>query len=47
MSARYRKATAELAEGRSIRASLDVENGTANTWRPAEGFAFGYHVFDP
>ena len=30
----------------SPRAEFDVRNESAETWRPAEGFAVGYHLFD-
>lgn len=48
MSARYRQAKAEAIPGRcALHASMDVENVSEETWRSDEGFAFGYHIFDP
>ncbi|MGH9661331.1 MAG: hypothetical protein ACRD96_22475, partial [Bryobacteraceae bacterium] len=46
MNARYRNCAVE-ASGLRLRAGFDVENASRETWRAAEGFAVGYHVFDP
>jgi len=35
------------AGGRWIRAAFDVRNVSREPWRPSEGFAVGYHIFDP
>ena len=34
------------APSRIARAEIDVRNQSDETWRPAEGFAVGYHLFD-
>lgn len=35
------------AEGRGLEVSARLENVSAGPWRPSEGFAAGYHIFDP
>ena len=32
---------------RSIAVSFEMRNLTSEVWRPSEGFAVGYHIFDP
>jgi lipopolysaccharide transport system permease protein len=46
MSARYHDASVE-ADGLALRVSFRVENASAAEWKRDEGFAFGYHIFDP
>ena len=46
MSARYHDAKVE-AGGLGLRASFRVENVSREPWKRQEGFAFGYHIFDP
>ena len=36
-----------LDSGRRVTASVDVVNQSPETWRAAEGYAFGYQIFDP
>ncbi len=46
MNVEYRDTTVETRDG-VVRVSSRVENASGETWRPSEGFAFGYHIFDP
>ena len=47
MSVRYIKPQMEFdAAARVVRAGFDLRNETAETWRAAEGFRVGYHLFD-
>lgn len=45
MSAGYRSIQV-TASGPRVHVSFEVRNETAAAWRAAEGFAFGYHLFD-
>jgi lipopolysaccharide transport system permease protein len=45
MSAEYRNPKVTL-DGRTARAGFEIRNASAETWRAAEGFAIGYHLFD-
>jgi lipopolysaccharide transport system permease protein len=47
MTARVHGAEVRAAGDRSITASFEMRNLTSESWRPSEGFAVGYHVFDP
>lgn len=48
MSIRYRDACVEiLPDGHRLHAAFQAENLSPETWRGSEGFAFGYHIFDP
>lgn len=33
-------------DGRTVHAAFDLRNDSSGTWREAEGFAVGYHLFD-
>ena len=33
-------------DGRTAHVRLEARNDSAQTWRAAEGFGFGYHLFD-
>ncbi|MSV30721.1 MAG: ABC transporter permease [Bryobacterales bacterium] len=46
MSVEYRDVKVETRDG-LVRISSNVENKSGEAWRPSEGFAFGYHIFDP
>jgi len=46
MSIAYEKIAA-VAEGRSLRVRLRIENRSGETWRAAEGFAIGTQFVDP
>jgi lipopolysaccharide transport system permease protein len=46
MMARFENADARADHGRSITASFAIRNLSPAPWRPADGFAVGYHVFD-
>lgn len=46
MTARVENAQVQ-AGGRSLTASFEMRNVSPVAWRPAEGFAAGYQVFDP
>ncbi len=46
MSVEYRDAKVETRDG-LVRIFSSVENKSGEAWRPSEGFAFGYHIFDP
>jgi lipopolysaccharide transport system permease protein len=45
MSAAYLNPQVKLA-GCAVHAELDICNQSEQTWRPSEGFAIGYHLFD-
>lgn len=47
MIARYANPRAVLEGERRVRVSFDVENRSREPWRRDEGFAFGFHIFDP
>jgi lipopolysaccharide transport system permease protein len=47
MSIRYSGVKVESGPGRVLSASFEVENISGRPWVPSEGFAFGYHIFDP
>jgi lipopolysaccharide transport system permease protein len=47
MSIRYIGAMVEPGGGRQVNTSFEAENISGVPWVPAEGFAFGYHIFDP
>jgi lipopolysaccharide transport system permease protein len=47
VTARLNHADVQAGDGRSLTASFEMCNLSANAWRPAEGFGVGYHVFDP
>lgn len=34
-------------DARLVKAAFQIRNASSETWRPSEGFAFGYHIFDP
>ncbi len=46
MSARYHALKVEVA-GLQVHAAFDIENTSHESWRGLDGFAVGYHVFDP
>ena len=46
MSAAYLKPEIVLDADRKVHAEFELRNDTSETWRPAEGFAVGYHLFD-
>ena len=46
MSASFPDAGLQPA-GRVLRAAFTIRNESAEAWRAAEGFAVGYHIFDP
>src|SRR5215831_19924236 len=47
MSAAYLQPAVKLdAASRTVHAEFEVRNDSAETWRAAEGFAVGYHLFD-
>ena len=45
MSAAYLAPRVTL-NGRTVRAEFELRNDTAETWRAADGFGVGYHLFD-
>ncbi len=47
MTARFDNMEVRANPDRSITASFQIRNLTKDTWRPAAGFAMGYHIFDP
>jgi lipopolysaccharide transport system permease protein len=47
MSIRYEGTKVEPGPGRVVLASFDAQNISGHAWVPAEGFAVGYHIFDP
>jgi lipopolysaccharide transport system permease protein len=47
MSASYLNPRVELdAAARTVHAEFDIQNDSAETWRAAEGFGVGHHLFD-
>lgn len=46
MKARWRDVQVSLAQG-GLDVACTVENAGGESWRPAEGFAFSYQIFDP
>jgi lipopolysaccharide transport system permease protein len=47
MSATYLEPKLDLdASGRAAHVEFGVRNDSEETWRPSEGFRFGYHLFD-
>ena len=47
MSAQYEDPRVELEPAaRAVRASFRIRNRSAGTWRAADGYAVGWHVFD-
>ena len=47
MTARLIHAEVEADGGRSVTAKFEIRNVSLEPWRPANGFAVGYHIFDP
>lgn len=47
MTARVENAGVRANGGRSLTASFEMHNVSASPWRPSEGFAAGYQIFDP
>jgi lipopolysaccharide transport system permease protein len=47
MTARLHNAEVRADHDRSITASFEIRNVSPEPWRPSEGFAVGYHIFDP
>jgi len=47
MTARLNHAQVLANGGRSITARFEMQNLSREAWRAAEGFAVGYHIFDP
>src|SRR5580765_1054411 len=47
MSIRYEVTKVEPGLGRVVRVTFDAENISSRPWVPADGFAFGFHIFDP
>jgi len=47
MTARFNNAKVRANPDRSITATFEIRNLTGDAWRPAGGFAMGYHIFDP
>jgi lipopolysaccharide transport system permease protein len=47
MSAVYRQVDVRLEGSGSVHASFEIQNVSSETWRSSEGFALGYHIFDP
>ena len=47
MTARIHDARVRAGGDRSITASFEIRNHSSESWRPSEGFAVGYHIFDP
>jgi lipopolysaccharide transport system permease protein len=47
VTARLANAQVRADGGRSITARFEVQNLSPGAWRAAEGFAVGYHIFDP
>jgi lipopolysaccharide transport system permease protein len=45
-AASYLKPEISLDADRKVHAEFELRNDTSETWRPAEGFAVGYHLFD-
>ena len=46
-SARYNHTDVHLDNGRTVTAAFEIQNMTQRPWRPSEGFAVAYHIFDP
>lgn len=47
MTARLSNAQVRVDRGRSLIARFEIENTSPDTWRADQGFAVGYHIFDP
>jgi lipopolysaccharide transport system permease protein len=47
VTARLNNAQVRVDGGRSITAQFEIQNLSRDSWRAAEGFAVGYHIFDP
>ena len=47
MNARYAEIDVSKPDGRLVRAGFRIENLSADSWRRDQGFAIGYHIFDP
>jgi lipopolysaccharide transport system permease protein len=47
MNARYAAVDVSKPDGRHLRARFRIENVSPDTWRRDQGFAIGYHIFDP
>jgi lipopolysaccharide transport system permease protein len=47
MTARLNNAQVRVDGGRSVTAQFEIQNLSRVAWRAAEGFAVGYHIFDP
>jgi lipopolysaccharide transport system permease protein len=47
MSAAYLNPSVELESGTRALVDFEIRNESAGTWKAAEGFAVGYHLFDP
>jgi len=47
VTARLQNAEVRAGGGLLLNASFELRNASASSWRPAEGFAVGYHIFDP
>ncbi len=47
MKARLNDVQVRADSGRSITAQFEIQNRSREAWRAAEGFAVGYHIFDP
>ena len=47
MNAAYLKPEIQLEPGgRTVHAAFDIRNDSLETWRAAQGFGVGYHLFD-
>lgn len=46
MSAAYERADVKLSGSLDMQARFDLRNTSAEPWRPGDGFAAGYHIFD-
>lgn len=46
-SARYQHTRVGLENGRRVAAAFEIQNMSEQPWRPSEGFAMAYHIFDP
>jgi len=46
MTARLSHAEVRADNSRSVTASFEIRNVSKEPWRPANGFAMGYHIFD-
>src|SRR5205085_9756885 len=47
MTARVENATVRADHDRSLAASFEIRNVSAEPWRPSGGFAISYRIFDP